>query len=96
MISTNVKLRHKGQLTLPKEVRDELGVEEGEAFSVAVIDGEIRMIPIRGVAARTFGMFNHLVDHARDRSIDDILQDEKKAAAAGWVAGYLMQDAGDE
>ncbi len=96
MISTNIRLRHKGQLTLPKEVRDKLGIEEGEALSVVVVDGEIRMRPIKGVVARTFGMFNHLVDHARDRSIDEILQDEKIAAAKGWVAGYQMQNTGDE
>ncbi len=50
-----VKIREKGQMTLPKEVREEIGLEIGESLTVMVIDGEIRMRPTKGVADRLFG-----------------------------------------
>ena len=50
-----VKIREKGQMTLPKEVRDEIGLNPGESLTVFVVDGEIRMRPSKGVADRLFG-----------------------------------------
>ena len=87
-----VKVREKGQMTLPKEIRDEIGLEVGESLSVLVIDGEIRMRPVKGVVERTFGMFHHLVDRNRSRSIDEILAEEKEAIARGIVEGYLLEE----
>ena len=50
-----VKVREKGQMTLPKEVREEIGLNAGESLTVLVVDGEIRMRPTRGVTDRLFG-----------------------------------------
>jgi AbrB family looped-hinge helix DNA binding protein len=40
-------LSSKGQLTLPKEVRQALGLREGDRLEVEVVGGEIRMRPLR-------------------------------------------------
>jgi AbrB family looped-hinge helix DNA binding protein len=87
-----IKVREKGQMTLPKEVRDEIGVEPGESLSVFVINGEIRMRPVKGVVERTFGAFRHLAEANRSKTIEEILAAEKEAAAQGWVEGYLMEE----
>lgn len=50
-----VKVRKKGQMTLPKEVRDEIGLVPGESLTVLIVDGEIRMRPTRGMVDRLFG-----------------------------------------
>lgn len=84
-----VKIREKGQMTLPKEVRDQIGVSAGENLSVLVINGEIRMRPVKGVVERTFGMFHHLVDPDRPASIDEIMAEEDAAIERGVVEDYL-------
>jgi antitoxin PrlF len=40
-------LTSKGQLTLPKTVREQLGLSEGDRVEVTVAGGEIRLRPIR-------------------------------------------------
>lgn len=85
-----VKVREKGQMTLPKEVRDEIGLKAGERLSILVVDGEIRMRPTKDVVERTFGMFSHLAEANKGKTIEEILAAEKEAAARGWVEGYLI------
>lgn len=48
----------KGQITLPAEIRDILGIKEGDRIAVSVDDAEpTRAIvrPVRSVAEMTFG-----------------------------------------
>jgi AbrB family looped-hinge helix DNA binding protein len=40
-------IRSKGQLTLPKLVRDRLGLREGDRVEVTVVKEEIRLRPLR-------------------------------------------------
>ncbi len=40
-------LTSKGQLTIPKAVRRQLGLREGDRFKVSVVDDEIRLRPLR-------------------------------------------------
>ena len=81
-----VKVREKGQMTLPKEVRDQIGVSPGESLTVFVVDGEIRMRPTKGVAERLFGSMNKYLDpDAPNRTIEETIALEKEAAAQGWI-----------
>lgn len=36
-----IKLQQRGVLTLPKDIRDSLGLSEGDVFSVSNVDGKI-------------------------------------------------------
>ena len=40
------ELRARAQLTVPHEIVSELGLKEGDKFSVSVQDGAIYMIPV--------------------------------------------------
>ena len=40
------ELRAKAQLTVPREIVSELGLNEGDKFDVSVQDGAIYMIPV--------------------------------------------------
>ncbi len=48
----------KGQTTLPKPVRDALGVGPGDRVRYIIIDDEVRIIPMRPIA-RLFGMLKY-------------------------------------
>jgi AbrB family looped-hinge helix DNA binding protein len=48
----------KGQVTIPVEIRDRLGIKEGDKVAMSLPDperGEVILRPVRSVAERTFG-----------------------------------------
>ena len=48
----------KGQTTLPKPVRDTLGVQAGDRVCYIVLDGEVRILPVRPIR-RLFGALKY-------------------------------------
>jgi len=48
----------KGQTTLPKPVRDTLRVKAGDRVRYIVLDGEVRILPVRPIR-RLFGVLKH-------------------------------------
>ncbi len=49
------RITTKGQTTLPKAVRDALAVEAGDRVRYVVLDGEVRIRPVRPIT-RLFGV----------------------------------------
>lgn len=50
----------KGQITLPREVRDHLHVREGDRVEFEIdLQGEVRVRPVTGSAEELFGMLRH-------------------------------------
>jgi AbrB family looped-hinge helix DNA binding protein len=49
-----VKLSTKGQVVIPKEIRDAGHLEPGMEFAVVFEDGQIRMTPVPTVKETTF------------------------------------------
>ena len=48
----------KGQTTLPKPVRETLGLEAGDRVRYVISDGEVRILPVRPIS-RLFGVLQH-------------------------------------
>lgn len=48
----------KGQTTLPKPVRETLGVRAGDRVRYVILDGEVRILPVRPIN-RLFGALEH-------------------------------------
>ncbi len=48
----------KGQTTLPKAVREALGVQPGDRVRYAILEGKVMMMPAKPVS-RLFGMLKH-------------------------------------
>ncbi len=48
----------KGQTTLPKPVREALGVGAGDRVRYVILDNEVRVLPVRPVG-RLFGALKH-------------------------------------
>ena len=65
----------KGQTTLPKPVRDTLGVKAGDRVRYVVLDGEVRILPVRPIR-RLFGVLKH-------DGPPVTVEEMKRAAAAG-------------
>ena len=47
-----------GQTTLPKPVRETLGVRAGDRVRYVISDGEVRILPVRPIS-RLFGVVRH-------------------------------------
>ena len=43
---SRVRVKHKGQVTIPKEIRNELGIEEGAILEIATEDDKIVLKPL--------------------------------------------------
>ncbi len=68
----------KGQTTLPRAVREALGVEPGDRVRYVIFDSnEVRILPVRPLA-RLFGAFKH---DGPPVTLDDM----ERAAAEGAV-----------
>ena len=48
----------KGQTTLPKTVRETLGVQAGDRVRYVISDGEVRILPVSPIG-RLFGVVRH-------------------------------------
>ena len=48
----------KGQTTLPKPVRETLGVQTGDRVRYVISNGEVRILAVRPIS-RLFGMLQH-------------------------------------
>lgn len=68
----------KGQTTLPKPVRDTLGVQAGDRVRYIVLDGEVRILPVRPIR-RLFGVLKH--------DGPAVTAEEMEQAAADGAAG---------
>ena len=47
----------KGQITVPSEIRQELGIKEGDRVTFALNDGELTLRPTGSVVEATAGAF---------------------------------------
>ena len=48
----------KGQTTLPKVVREALGVRDGDRVRYVIFNDEVRVLPVRPIS-RLFGVLQH-------------------------------------
>ena len=66
----------KGQTTLPKAVRDTLGVGPGDRVRYLILDGEVRILPVR----RLDRLFGALRSEGPPASLDDMERGIAKGA----------------
>ena len=75
------KLTSKGQLTLPKALRDRLHLREGDKVEFLVHDdGRVELIPVTAPVSRLKGM---VPKPDRVRSLDDMKDAVKRRAGSG-------------
>lgn len=79
----------KGQLTIPKDVRESLGLAPGTRFYVTVRDGEVVAMPKNRKLADIAGMLGR-PPNGRSLSIEEI--DEALAQAVGEDDSRVMRE----
>jgi AbrB family looped-hinge helix DNA binding protein len=78
-------LTRKGQTTIPAELREELGLKQGDQIIWTKVNGDVRMIPAREVVRRTAGIFKDRVPPLPPGGIEQRMAEEKEAATRGWT-----------
>jgi antitoxin PrlF len=80
----NTTVSSKGQITLPRFLRDALGLKAGSVVSLALDDGELRLRPApAGTARRLAGSLRRYAKPESGKSIRDRVKKEVGRAAAG-------------
>lgn len=71
----NAKVMSKGQVTIPKDVRDILGIESGDRVTFIVENGNVRIVNSAIYAMQVFQ--NNMVGEAKKSGLnndDDVMQ----------------------
>lgn len=70
---SSAKITSKGQITIPKKVRDRLGVSEGESVYFDEVDGEFRMK--KAASKSPFDKWVGFLKNPSGRTIDDLIEE---------------------
>lgn len=73
-----VRVTSKGQATIPKELRDKVGIEAPGRVSVREVDGRIVIEPVLSLAA-----LREQLRNAPGPSFEEILQESRRAERRG-------------
>jgi AbrB family looped-hinge helix DNA binding protein len=93
MLRYRSAVTRKGQVTIPKEIRDEFGLSEGDKVEWSREDGKIILQPAGSIVERTFGVFRHLAEPMnRDKSIEHILAEEEAAVEQAMMEDWLESE----
>ncbi len=76
-MSFSTTITQKGQMTLPKSIRDELGIKTGQRVKVAVQDGGVR-VEKDDHATRLARLHQDSAAHLKRMGINDMSQDQIK------------------
>lgn len=69
-----MKITSKGQITIPLQVRQQLGLHPGDEVEVVTVDGVARIVPADGVATRGRRVVEALLGKGDvDLSTDEIM-----------------------
>lgn len=82
MASYRSTLTRKGQATVPVEIRDRMGLKEGDTLVWQEHDGNVTVIGAREYVQRMRGMLRPYVDPSKP---PPTIEEMKEAAAEGWT-----------
>jgi AbrB family looped-hinge helix DNA binding protein len=69
-----VRITSKGQVTIPQQVRRELGLEPGDEVTIVVRDGAATIVPTQGPSGRGRRIVNALLGRGDvELSTDEIM-----------------------
>ncbi len=63
-----MKIMENGQMTIPKQIRDELGLKKGDLVEAERKDGQILITPKKSVEGRTFQKVLAVMDRVHEKN----------------------------
>lgn len=89
-----MKITSKGQVTIPKEIRDEFGLLPGTEIEFAAVDGEILVRKMPDSPKRGEEIVAHLRKAGKNftMSTDEIM---RLTRGENWGTGHLEEGDGD-
>ena len=77
-MGATVEIARRGQITIPKSMRDELGIEEGQKYSLRALEGGVLVLmPRRGHAAVALNQLRKALVN-RGASLDEMLAELRR------------------
>ena len=68
-----VRLRERGQITLPAKLREELGVQVGDFFAIVKVDSYVLMTPKRLVVSEVVDQLAQLLAE-KELTLEDLVE----------------------
>lgn len=78
-LTEDARITSKGQVTIPKRIRDRLGLEAGEDIEfVLTDDGELTVRPKRPAMERLRAVKTTIAEHYDDLDVDELRRRSKR------------------
>jgi len=61
-----VKVSEKGQIAIPVEIREDIGIEQGDTLLLIKEEKQILLTKVEDVSKKTKDEFKHLIKHSED------------------------------
>jgi AbrB family looped-hinge helix DNA binding protein len=85
-------ISNKGQITLPKAIREQLGLSEGTRLDLEIVDGGIRARPVSRTALDILGVLRR--PGQKTVSVEEMKEAVEAAAAARYRNGETDSETG--
>jgi len=78
-LGVQIRVLQKGKITIPAEIRERLGIKEGDILTLEISGGKILLLPPRTFLNPTEVLYGLVQDISLKKPVDDEL---RRAAAA--------------
>ena len=77
-MDTTIEVARRGQITIPKHLRDDLGIEEGQKYALRTLEGGILLLtPQNGKAATALAQLREVLV-AQGASLEEMLTELRR------------------
>lgn len=86
-------LTRKGQATIPIELREALGMKEGDKLIWSAAGGSLNVTTAREVVRSTAGIFKDSNVERPQADLDQLLKDEDEAIEQAMLENWILKEA---
>ena len=76
-----LKIGPGGRVVIPAEVREAMGVAEGDMLLATLVDGELRLLSVQGAVQRARAMVRAVIPAGGPSGVDELIADRRREQA---------------